>query len=248
MPYKKTAPHQKLFRFFRRYRRLFYLGFALIGLILLIFYFRAFFQSGVTYSGRFLSKSTQNHTVLYSAQDEYGEFVLAVEQTGANEYGVSFTLPYNAFAKTYRVELADEVDFWRQTAIYDQDGVLIFSGKYQWGNSFLYNQNNVPSESSLEKRQADNPYLNYSPNLRQLIGVITGESAVIRGNWLWLLAGAALIGLTVLDWKKSILFRHIPALLDRLAVFPSKATLKLGRSITYGILLLLAFIFLLLAI
>lgn len=204
---------RKAWRFFRKYRRIFYLAFAVLGLVFTFWYFSTFFTTGVDYNGAFLAKSTQKNTVVYSGRDQYGEIFISVNRHDQTEYDVSFQIPYNSKLKAYKITLGEEVAFWRDIQIMDQQGDILFDGKYQRSNSFLYDKSGIPVHGDIADTSSVNPYLNFSPNLRRMTGIATGEYEYQLGVWWKLLIGLLLFALLAVDIRRQFSASFIRLLL-----------------------------------
>lgn len=193
-----------VWRFLRRYRRIFYLALGILTLVFLLWYLSTFFTTGVDFQGVFLAKSQKQNTIVYSGRDAYGDISISVNHPTANEYDVSFQIPYNTNAKSYKITLGEEVNFWRSVEIIDQQGEILFSGKYQRDNSFLYDSSNLPVEGDISAASAENPYLQFKPNLRRLTGIATGEYEHRLGEWWKCIAGFLCLALILFDCSRQM--------------------------------------------
>lgn len=188
-------------RICRKYRRLFYLAGAIFLAIFAIFYFRSFFSVGVDWYDTFLNKGKDKSTIVYSGEDSYGRIAISVNRKNSSEMDITYDLPYNKL-KSYKIKLGAEVDFWHLLTITNQNGEKVFDGKYQVGNSFLYDLSGMPAMGDIAAVQAGmNPYSPFTPNYRRMVGIATGEYEHFWGtNW-QLVVGLLLIALVVVDIK-----------------------------------------------
>lgn len=189
----------------RKYRRLILLFGMILGIILALLYLNAFFTKGVPFNGMFLEREMKKSTVVYSGKDRYGEVSLSVNRSNSQSMEIAYLVPYNKM-KSYKIILGEEKDFWQTISITDQSGELVFDGKYQKHNSFLYDKNGVPAHGYLPKKdRGENPYLTFDPNLREMTGIATGEYEELRGNAGLLLIALLLAGLVLVDIKNPMI-------------------------------------------
>ena len=194
----------------KRYRTLIRLVLIVLGIIGGIFYLKAFFTKGVVYENEFLTRKNDGAAVIYTGEDRYGKIQLTVHQRSKTEIDISYLVPYNKL-KTYTLVLNEisnsnpEVTPWYRLRITAGNGSILFDGKYQRGNPFLYTNNNLPDNSDIASGSSgSNPYQNFSPNLRRMVGIATGEYDRLLGNAWYFLLGLAFIGLVCFDAYKPV--------------------------------------------
>lgn len=196
---------EKLRHFAAKYRRFFLIAIILVGILLAFLYGRAFFRVGMEWNGAFLFRSSEGNTVTYSGKDAWSEIEISVVSVSENYYSISYYFPEYC-SKTYLVSISEEENFWRDVTIDTQDLMRIYAGRYQKGNRFLYDYNQQPEYGELDMTPSNvNPYQDFYPNYRLLIGTTLGEYDRLYGNGWYLLAGLLLAAVAVLDVKYSIL-------------------------------------------
>lgn len=204
---------RKVRRIVRKYRRLFLLLLALLGAICAVFYFKAFFSTGMDWNGSLLIRSKENAVAVYSGRDSFGNVKITVNQKNANEFDIAYELPYNKLI-SYHITIENEKNFWRQVKIIDQSGTILLTGKYQKGNNFLYDQNGLPAYSGSEViLNGQNPYTPFEPNYRRMVGMVLGEYDHLRGEPWKMIVGFLLLGVVILDIRLPILSLRIRSFL-----------------------------------
>ena len=192
-------------RILRKYRRVFWLVGGILGLILVILYFRVFFRVGLDWNGAFLTRSREQAATVYTGEDRWSDISISVEWTSENEVRMSYRYQQTKM-RTFLLTIGKEEDFWRTVTIRAQDGAELFSGRYQKGNSFLYDYNQLPVQGEIESTAPDvNPYLNFSPNYRVMVGIVLGEYDHIHGNGWLLFIGFLAAALVVFDLRCPLL-------------------------------------------
>jgi len=210
------VPLKKARRIFRKYRKFFSLLGALLAGVLALCYLLAFFESGAPFQGNtFLKKSSSGGDTVYSGKDADGDIVLTVHQRDKTETDISYLVPYNKL-KTYTVSLTEvanknpDLPSSYSLRITAGNGSILFDGSYQRGDSFLYSKAGLPLYGDDDSvREGVNPYSNYEPNLRRMVGFVTGEYDRRRGSWPQLLLGLLFLGLVWLLKKNPRLFHTV---------------------------------------
>lgn len=196
-------------RFLRRYRRLIWLVLIVFGTVAALFYLNTFFTKGVSFNGIFLEKEMKKSTIVYSGKDDYGDVSLSVNRKDSLSMDIAYTVPYNKL-KSYKIVLGEEKNFWQTISITGQNGSVLFDGKYQKHNSFLYDKNSVPSHGYIpQKATGESFYLTFEPNLREMVGIATGEYEELRGDVGKLLIALLLAALVLIDVKNPMISYRI---------------------------------------
>ncbi len=209
------VPLKKARRIFRKYRKLFYLLGVLLAGVLAVCYLFAFFESGAPFQGNtFLKKTSSRGDTVYSGRDTHGDIVLTVHQRDKTETDISYLVPYNK-PKTYTVSLTEvanknpELPPSYSLRITAGNGSILFDGAYQRGDSFLYSKAGLPLYGDDDSvREGMNPYANYEPNLRRMVGFVTGEYDQRRGSWSQFILGLLFLGAVWLLKRNPRLFHR----------------------------------------
>ena len=182
-----------------------------------------FSPQGWTWTASF-TKQKNGGTVIYTGSNSYGTLCVSVSQSdhGAD---VVYTVPHNK-AHTYTVAFQPDSEFWQTVSITDGwTGEVLFNGKYQKGNRFLYDEYDRPVYGDVEQTDEKNLYINFSPNLRRMAGFASGEYEHIAGDWLRLVLGAALILLVFLHIRYPLLTMRMERRILGREPLPSEARL-----------------------
>lgn len=184
---------RKTMRFCSRWRKLLLLIFGILCLIFFFFYMRGFLQPGVDFDGAFLKKGERESGVLYSGENLFGTLIVEVEQN-EDSATVYYTVPQNK-RHPFTVTFTPYSEFWQNVRITDDwTGDVLFEGRFQRGNRFLYDTHGDPVHGETDQTASGaNPYINFSPNLRKLAGFAAGEYERINGNVLLLIPAILLI-------------------------------------------------------
>lgn len=184
---------RKAMRFCNRWRKLLLAVFGLLGLIFFFFYMRGFLQTGVDFDGAFLEKGDRENGVLYAGENLFGTVIIEVEQH-EHSATVYYTVPQNK-RHPFSVAFSPYSEFWQNVRITDGwTNEVLFEGRFQRGNRFLYDTHGNPVYGETDQTASgDNPYINFSPNLRKLAGFAAGEYERTGGNWLLLIPAILLI-------------------------------------------------------
>ena len=210
------------------------------------FYLRAFFTVGVDFDGAFLTKHRESGAVVYTGENAFGALRIEAARTESGA-AVTYTVPYNK-PHAYTVAFSPDSEFWQNVTVTDSwTDETLFDGKYQRGNAFLYDSHNRPVYGDMERSDGGNPYINFSPNLRRLVGFAAGEYEHIAGNWLCFIPGVLLILLVLFHVRFPIVTMRIERRLLGRDPMPSEARL-LFHTALHLILLFLAAILLTVAV
>ena len=215
---------QKIMRFCAKHRNLLLSVCGTLCAVALFFYLRAFFATGVDMDGAFLIKQKSGGTVVYTGSNAYGSLCVSVSQSnhGAD---VVYTVAHNK-AHTYTVVFQPDSEFWQTVSITDGwTGEILFNGKYQKGNRFLYDEYDRPVYGDVEQTDGENPYINFSPNLRRMVGFAAGEYEHIAGAWLRLVLGGVLNMLVFLHVRYPLLTMRMERRILGREPLPSEARL-----------------------
>lgn len=234
-------------RILRKYRRVFLLAALILGAVFLFLYCRAFFRVGMDWNDTFLPRSREQSTIVYSGADRWSDITITIDRISKTEMDISYRY-MTSRERTYRLTISEEKDFWRDVRIDAKDGTNLFTGRYQQGNSFLYDKNGLPALGAIGSTASGvNPYLDFVPNYRVMVGIAVGEYDRIFGNVGYLLAGLLLAALVVFDVKHPILTARLRQFL--MGDAPQRAdTFELVCNCVRAVLVLVAFGFLLAAI
>lgn len=215
---------RKIMRFCSAHRKILLSTCGTLCAFALFFYLRAFFATGIDLDGAFLTKQKEGSSITYTGTNAYGALRVSVARSddGAE---VVYTVPHNK-AHAYIVAFQPDSEFWQTATVTDSwTGEILFDGKYQKGNRFLYDDYDRPVYGDIEQLNGENPYINFSPNIRRMVGFAAGEYEHIAGNWLYLILGAILILLVFLHIRYPILTMRIERRIMGREPMPSEARL-----------------------
>ncbi|SKC79272.1 hypothetical protein [Maledivibacter halophilus] len=204
--------------------------------ILIIFilgiYFKTFFTIGVYFNDTFLKKeviSSDNH---YRDEDIYGDIHITVKQNNDESVQVLYRLPNN-INEEYTVNFKEasngesEVD-----SIEDEEGEIIFEGKYIKGSSILLDKNGEPILDGIFRISfpGQNPYENnYKISLLNIVKFATFEKDRIRGKVELLIFAVFILIIWLIDIKFPLFFFKLRNFLEVKDPEPSEFYIMIQR-------------------
>lgn len=220
-------------------------------IVLLIFYFKAFFTTGVYFDHVFLKKevvSCDNH---YSGKGEYGRINITVKGiiNKDSSADVIYKLPNN-INKKYTVSFKDASN-WELGIenIKDEKGNIVFEGEYRKNDFFLYDKNGEPLfevNQIMTPHNVITPYnSSYEVPMKSAADFATFSSETIRGEYEYLMLAIVLFVLTLIDIKFPLFFFTLRHFLDVKNPEPSDLYIEIQRISWYvypiiGIILMIA--------
>lgn len=182
--------------------------FAVI-ILLLIFYFKVFFQKGAYFDDTFLKKETISSESHYVGKNKYGDIHITVKgiKDVHKNAEVTYRLPNN-INKTYIINYKDEKDWLAGIeSITSNDIIMVSLGEYKNSRWLLADNNGkVIHDINLFFRDF-NPYENkYNISLNNVANFGSYESDTIRGEFGLLFMAVILFAITIIDIKYPLIF------------------------------------------
>jgi len=224
-----------------------------IVIVLLIFYFKAFFTEGAYFNDTFLVKSVvgaERHYIGKSRQGGIHITVKGLEDTHES-MEVIYRLPGNV-NRQYTVMLNHENKWFPSIEkIIDKDGNIIFEGEYRKGQHYLVDKYGKPlfSFDNIVLSDVGIAYdESYKVPLKNIAEFAFSEKDTIRGEFRYLLYALFLFLVTWIDYKYPLFFFKLKYWIDVEDPKPSEFYLMMQR-ISYvvvpmiGIILMIAAIY-----
>lgn len=224
-----------------------------IVIVLLIFYFKAFFTEGAYFNDTFLVKSVvgaERHYIGKSRQGGIHITVKGLEDTHES-MEVIYRLPGNV-NRQYTVMLNHENKWFPSIEkIIDKDGNIIFEGEYKKGQQYMVDKNGKPlfSFDITALRNVDIAYdESYKVPLKNIAEFAFSETDTFRGEIHYLIYALILFLVTWIDYKYPLFFFKFKYWIDVEDPKPSEFYLMMQR-ISYvvvpmiGIILMIAAIY-----
>ncbi len=179
--------------------------------IVLIFYFKAFFTTGVYYDGTFLKKEVVSSDTHYVGKSASRGIHITVKgrKNKHNSAEVFYRLPNN-INKQYTVNFKDAGN-WNLGIenIKDEAGNIVFEGEYRKDSSFLFDKDGKPMISDAVRISVNGKTFyneNYKISLKNVADFSVFAKDTIRGKFEFLFLAIILFVLTAIDIKFPLLF------------------------------------------
>jgi len=182
-----------------------------ILVIILIFYFRAFFTKGVYFNNTFLVKSVVGAERHYMGKSKHGGIHITVKglEDTHDSIEVVYRLPGNV-NRQYTVMLNHENKWYPSIEnIIDKDGNIIFEGEYKKGQQYMVDKNGKPlfSFDITALRNVDIAYdESYKVPLKNIAEFAFSETDTFRGEIHYLIYALILFLVTWIDYKYPLFF------------------------------------------
>jgi len=179
-------------------------------IVVMLFYFRDFFTTGIYFDGTFLKKEVEHSDIHYIGKSAYGDIYITVkdlknEQSSAE---VIYRLP-NEIAMQYTV-IFENTSNWESgiVSVKDEKGNIIFEGEYNKDIPFLFDRNGEPLiDSGRAIISGENPYdEDYRVPIKSVVDMATFSKDTIRGRYDYLVLAIILFIYTAIDIKFPLFF------------------------------------------
>lgn len=188
----------------------------------MIFYFKAFFTTGVYFNDTFLKKKVVNSDSHYIGESLYGTIHITVKGVkNKDRYAdVIYSLP-NGIHMQYTVTFKDASNWDLGIVnIKDEKGNIIFEGfegEYDKDSPFLYDKSGKPLIEDVIRVVIDgeNPYdEDYTVPLKNVADMATFSNDTIRGRYDYLILAIFIFIFTAVDIKFPLFFFKLKHFLD----------------------------------
>lgn len=218
-------------------------------IIVILFYFRVFFTTGVYFDDTFLKKEVEHSDNHYIGKSIYGDISITVkglknEQSSAK---VIYRLP-NDINMQYTVTFENTSN--RNLSIVsvkDEKGHIIFEGKYNKDSPFLIDNNGEPlMDYGQVIVNGENPYNeDYIIPIKNVVDMATFSKETIRGRYDYLVLAIIIFIFTAIDIKFPLFFFNLRHFLNIRDPEPSDFYIAIQRIGWYvypiiGIVLMIA--------
>lgn len=190
-------------------------------IVVVSFYFKVFFTTGVYFDDTFLKKEVENSESHYIGKSIYGDISIIVKglKNKQNSAKVIYRLP-NDINMQYTVSFENTSN--RNLSIVsvkDEKGNIIFEGKYNKDSPFLIDNNGEPlMDYGQIIVSGENPYNeDYTIPIKNVVDMATFSNDTIRGRYDYLILAAILFIFTAIDIKFPLFFfnlRHFLSVRD----------------------------------
>ncbi|MEA4961040.1 MAG: hypothetical protein VB114_05185 [Lutispora sp.] len=192
----------------------------IILLIVLIFYFKAFFTIGAYYERTFLVKEVAASDNHYIGKSKYGDIHITVKglENEGSSAEVIYRLPNN-INKQYIVNFKNAENWGLGIEnIEDEDGNIIFEGEYQKGSQFMFDKNGEPLMDYADVRVSlglEAVYsADYKVSLKSVADFASFANDTIRGEYEYLILAIILFLIIAIDIKYPLFFFELRHCLD----------------------------------
>jgi len=182
-------------------------------IVVVSFYFKVFFTTGVYFDDTFLKKEVENSESHYIGKSIYGDISIIVKglKNKQNSAKVIYRLP-NDINMQYTVSFENTSN--RNLSIVsvkDEKGNIIFEGKYNKDSPFLIDNNGEPlMDYGQIIVNEENPYNEgYTIPIKNVVDMATFSNDTIRGRYEYLILAAILFIFTAIDIKFPLFFFNL---------------------------------------
>lgn len=224
-----------------------------ILVVILIFYFKAFFTKGAYFGNTFLVKSVVGAERHYTGKNNQGGIHITVKglENKHNSADVIYRLPVNV-NRQYTVSLKNGSN-WNLGIenIKDKDGIIIFEGEYKRGQQYMVDRNGKPL-FDFDIRAITDVDIGYDENYivppKNVADFVFSEKDTIRGEFSYLIYAIIIFLITWIDFKYPLFFFKLKYWIDVEDPQPSEFYLTMQK-ISYvvvpiiGIVLMIAAIY-----
>jgi len=206
---------------------------AVVLAVVLTFYFKVFFATGVYYDNSFLKKEQVSSDRHYIGKNKYGGIHITIKGIVNKhpEAEVIYRLP-NDINKRYTVTFKDAGN-WNLGIenIKDEDDI-VFEGDYRKGSYFLFDKNGEPLVSDAVRVRANGEIfynVNYKPSLKGVADFAYSAEDTIRGKYEFFIPAVFLFIITFIDIRYPLFFFTLEHFLDVKDPEPSDFYISMQR-------------------
>lgn len=201
--------YEKIKNLFYKKNRLFTL-ISIFAIILLVFYFKAFFTRGVYFYDKFLKKEVKNTETHYYNKKIH----IIVDKIDSNNTIVTYNLAENLKKEFYVNYFLKDVGKYNIKGLKNELGNTVFEGEYQIGDLLLFDERGEPIIDAISMGLGQFSYDTYEVTPLSTLNFAFSANDRIRGEVGPLMMAILLFILTFIDIKYPLFFFTLNHFLD----------------------------------